>query len=106
MLLCKAKGVSSGSWPPHGEVHVGDTRDTHIGNSVPAHRHSNSTVPQPRLRILTWEVGRRVGVFHLIDVRFKLIDFQLWKGTAMVVRKQKLMLELTGHALGSCGAAF
>lgn len=30
---------------------------------------------------LTWEVSRGVGILHLVDIRFKLIDFQLEEGT-------------------------
>lgn len=56
--------------PQHRSCSSGEHR------GIPSWEKSPSTC-HPCARTLTREVGRGVGVFHLIDVGFKLIDLQL-----------------------------
>lgn len=53
----------------------GDTRET-----IPGEKPAPASRPH-RPRTLTREVGRGVGVLHLVDVRLKLVDFQLSERT-------------------------
>lgn len=77
-----------------GGVQGGDTRET-----VPGEKPAPASSPH-RPRTLTREVSRGVGVLHLVDVRLKLINFQLSEGTQEWDGGNRAGFSLTEHSLG------